>query len=304
MTGRQVKLFLADGAPGGLTIAEISNWTGKVVTAPRSKLAEVLNRPEAAKTGAYLLIGDDPDAVGGVRIYIGESDVLSKRIRNHDAAKDFWDRAVLISSSDDNLTKAHVRYLESQLIKTARAVGRATVENNTAPDGVQLPEADVAVMDEFLANLHTVLPVLGINLLRGRGTSKTSRDAVAEPSASPVFVLAVPKAGISARAQEIDGEFTVLAGSTVACEVRANDSYATSTASAYAAYEATHKKLRDEGSIDASRNPAVVTRDIPFKSPSTAGAIVTGRSCNGRKAWITDGGQTYGGWEERGVVSG
>lgn len=304
MTGRQVKLFLVDGAPGGLTVAEISNWTGKVVSAPRSKLAELLNRSEAARTGVYLLIGDDPNALGGARVYVGESDVLAKRLRNHDVHKDFWDRAVLIASSDDNLTKAHVRYLESQLIRTARAVERATVENATAPDSAaMLPEADTAVMDEFLTNLQLILPVLGINLLRGR-TSATQEAKEAEgDSRSPIFRLAIPKAGIDARAQEIDGEFTLLAGSTVASEVRASKSYAASTASAYAAYEATHRKFRDEGSIDITQPPAVVTRNIPFKSPSTAGAIVTGRSCNGRKAWVTDEGQTYGGWEERGVLT-
>lgn len=28
MAGRQIKLFLVDGIPGGLTTAEITNWTG------------------------------------------------------------------------------------------------------------------------------------------------------------------------------------------------------------------------------------------------------------------------------------
>lgn len=76
MTGKQVKLYLVDGHPGGLTTAEISNRTCKVVGAPRSKLAELTARPEAGKTGAYLLIDDDPEAVGGVRLYVGETDVL------------------------------------------------------------------------------------------------------------------------------------------------------------------------------------------------------------------------------------
>ncbi|WP_319458140.1 MULTISPECIES: hypothetical protein [unclassified Mycobacterium] len=53
MSGKQVKLFLVDGNPGGLTVAEISNRTCKVVSAPRSNLAELVARPEAMKTGAY-----------------------------------------------------------------------------------------------------------------------------------------------------------------------------------------------------------------------------------------------------------
>lgn len=303
MRGKQVKLFLVDGNPGGLTIAEISNRTCKVVSAPRSKLAELAARPEAKKTGAYLLIGDDPEAISGVRLYVGETDVLSKRLRHHDAGKEFWNRAVLITSADDNITKAHARYLESRLITIAQSVGRCTVENGTAPAPPPLPEPDIAVMDEFIQELHIVLPVLGINLFRGRAAGATPTASTVAATASPVFQLNVPKAGIMARAQEIDGEFTLLAGSAVASEVRASDKYAASTASAYAAYEATHRKLRDEGSIDTSKTPALATRDIPFTSPSTAGAIVTGRSCNGRQAWVGADGVTYGGWEQRGVTT-
>jgi hypothetical protein len=306
MTGKQVKVFLVDGTPGGLTTAEITNWTGKIVAGPRSELAELLKREEANRTGAYLLVGEDPEALGGVRCYLGEADVIASRLKKHAGAngQDFWSRAVLITSKDENLTKAHARYLEARLIAMAKAAGRSTVENSTAPVPPPLPEADVSDMDYFVTQLQIVLPVLGINLLRSRATivSVSPPTAPAERSTSPIFRLSVPKAGIEATAQEVDGEFTVLAGSSVAAEVRASESYAASTAAAYAAYEALHKKLRDDGSIDTTHTPAVLTRDVVFSSPSTAGAIVTGRSCNGRQSWISDDGTTYGGWQGRGVA--
>jgi len=44
-TGRTLKLFLVDGAPNGLLTAEIMNWTGHVITGPRSRLAELIQRP-------------------------------------------------------------------------------------------------------------------------------------------------------------------------------------------------------------------------------------------------------------------
>jgi hypothetical protein len=67
-------MFLADGTPGGLLTAEIMNWTGHIVAAPRSDLAQLLKRQEARRTGVYLLIGDDPDSLGGLLAYIGEGD--------------------------------------------------------------------------------------------------------------------------------------------------------------------------------------------------------------------------------------
>jgi hypothetical protein len=45
----------------------------------------------------------------------------------------------------------------------------------------------------------------------------------------------------------------------------------------------------------------ILTRDIPFGSPSTAAAVALGRSSNGRLEWIGADGRTYGDWENRGV---
>jgi hypothetical protein len=64
-TGKSVRLFLADGTPSGLLTAEIMNWTGHIVAAPRSDLAALLRRPETSRTGIYILIGDDPESLGG-----------------------------------------------------------------------------------------------------------------------------------------------------------------------------------------------------------------------------------------------
>lgn len=117
---------------------------------------------------------------------------------------------------------------------------------------------------------------------------------------SPVFRLTHAKNGVDARAQQIDGEFTVLAGSVVAGSVRTSEKYRDSTARAYAAYQALHDKLVADGSIAVAQGTGTVTRDIVFSSPSTAGAMVLGRSCNGRLSWVSDEG-TFGEWESRGV---
>jgi hypothetical protein len=50
-TGRSVRLYLADGIPTGLVVAEIGNWNGKVLAAPRGRLGELLKRGEASRTG-------------------------------------------------------------------------------------------------------------------------------------------------------------------------------------------------------------------------------------------------------------
>ena len=97
--GKSVRLFLADGTPGGLVTAETMNWTGHVIAAPRSDLGTLLKRPETSRTGVYVLLGDDPDASGGTLAYVGEGDDVGKRIAAHhreegSGGKDFWDRVL------------------------------------------------------------------------------------------------------------------------------------------------------------------------------------------------------------------
>jgi hypothetical protein len=47
MTGKTIRIFLADGEPTGILLAEIGNWTGKVLVAPRSQLDQLSKREEA-----------------------------------------------------------------------------------------------------------------------------------------------------------------------------------------------------------------------------------------------------------------
>lgn len=297
MTGKQIKLFLVDGTPGGLSTAEITNWTGHIVTAPRSDVGDFLRRPEAQRTGIYLLLGDDESAVGDVRCYIGEADVVGDRLKYHLREKDFWDRVAVVTSKDTNLTKSHVRYLESRLIDLAQTAGRSSLENSTAPTTPPLPEADQSDMDYFLQQLQIVLPVLNINVIRSRRPEPVTQEV--SDSLSPVFRLIRRQAGVDASAQQVDGEFTVLAGSIVVAQWSRTGA-AASTVKAYASYRAQHEKLIADGAIRAENGRGILTRDVPFPSPSTAGAVCTGRACNGRVEWVAPEG-TFGAWESRGV---
>jgi len=76
----------------------------------------------------YLLTG--PTETGdGTRIYVGEADDLRSRIDQHITGKDFWTLLIAFVSKDDNLNKAHVRYLEARLCQLAKEAGRAVLDN-------------------------------------------------------------------------------------------------------------------------------------------------------------------------------
>jgi hypothetical protein len=311
-TGRQIKLYLAEGTPGGLTTAEIMNWTGHVVAASRSDLAQLLKRDEPKRTGVYVLLGEATDSVVVVNtraVYVGEGDDISRRLRQHakseeQGGKDFWDRVLIFTSKDANLTKAHARYLEARLLEVAQAAGRAQVTNTQTPEPALLPEADISDMEYYLSQVLTVLPVLGVHDFR-KPASLTSLQtgtaltpALAEDAVSPVFRFRLVKYGIEARAQEADGEFTVLSGSGARSSWNREDEKA--------GYRGLYDRLFDEGSLvfSSDGSKASFTRDVAFNSPSAAAAVVAGRAANGRKSWRSETtGETFGEWQNRGVDS-
>lgn len=308
MSGKQVRLYLVDGSPGGLLTAEIMNWTGHLIASPRSGIADLLKREEARRTGVYLLLGDDPEAPGGTAVYVGEGDEIATRLRQHSrpsdqGGKDFWDRVVILTSKDANLTKAHARYLESQLIAAAHTGGRASVLNGTAPPLIQLPEADISDMEYYLSQVHIILPVLGITAFRAsrylavQTPVNNAEGGQLALRISPRFTLRVPRHAIEAFAREVDGEFTVLQGSKARAAWIGTDLQ-------HPGYKDLHEKLVSDGGLERTADGnASFTRDVVFPSPSAAAAVVTGRAANGRTSWIdVDGGQDFGTWQARGVV--
>ena len=84
--GKSVKLFLVDGSPNGILTAEIINWTGKILSAPRSKLAELIQRDECKKTGVYFLVSAENESFP--LVYIGESDDVANRLKQHNRTEE------------------------------------------------------------------------------------------------------------------------------------------------------------------------------------------------------------------------
>lgn len=240
------------------------------MAAPRSEISRLMGRPEAKRTGGYLLLGDDPASAeaGRAMLYIGESDDVSTRLRQHHDKKPWWDRAVIVTSQAEaqQLTKSQVRYLESRLIERAKSTARAGLDNGTEPSFARLSEAETSNMDYFLDQLHVLLPTIGVDVFRGRPVLESVDSPVSGESGleSPVVVLRGKKRGIEARARMIDGEFIVLAGSAAATSVSESPKYSQSTARAYANYRSIRDGLVAQGILVNEGETARFVKDAPF----------------------------------------
>lgn len=289
--GRSLELFFIDGRPDGMLTAEVFNWTGHVLMSPRTQIAPALARREASYTGVYLLLGQQD---GEPLAYIGESEDISSRIRNHDLRKDWWSTAVLVTSAANNLHKAHVKYLESRLVEEAKQVGRVPLENGNMPPRSSLSEAAQANMETFLETLLMILPALRIDMFLKK--TRPSAGAASEPltQRTAVFELSSRKHGLTATAILEDGEFVVQAGSTARSE------WAGPSATSYSQL---YGDLKKTGILKNVGPHCLFTENYAFASPSAAAAVVLGRTSNGTLEWkVASDGRFYKQWEADQVV--
>lgn len=156
-----IKIFLATSSSSSLRTAEISNWSGKAIACSRKELDELSQRDEASRPGIYFLIGKDADS-GEDSVYVGEAEQVAKRLKQH-LGKAYWNQIIVFVSKDENLTKAHIKYLEGKLIDLGLRASKGIIHNNQS-SGARLPEADQAEMDIFLDRILRLLPVMGTSL--------------------------------------------------------------------------------------------------------------------------------------------
>lgn len=268
--GFSVRIFIPSGDPEALRIVEKSNWTGHGLVFPRAQYAEARRRDELKRTGVYVLWG--PGESGRPRVYVGEGDVVLSRLDDHFKQKDFWTHAAVFISKDQNLNKAHVKYLEARLVALAAQAKRAELDNGNVPQPPALSEADVADAEGFLDDLLLCLPVVGVNLFeKAKAAGPKERD------------LILRSKGIEAHGQDTAEGFVVRAGSqAVKEEVASIHGYLTDL----------RQSLLEQGVLEDAGTVYRLTQDYLFNSPSTAAGVLLGRSANGRTEWKDASGRT------------
>jgi hypothetical protein len=269
-----IKIFLVQGNPKSLRTAELSNWTGKAVAGPRSEFRSVIARDEACNPGIYLLTGADPET-GRAAIYIGEAENIRSRIKSH-LEKDFWSQVAFFISKDENLTKAHVRYLEGRLIEIAKLAGRAMLVNSQG-SGARLPESDRKDMEVFLEKMQQLLPVLGVDLLMPAQSNA--------PGINDKSVLICKIKGVSARGYRTLDGFIVLKDSEAVLQERPSSEK-------WPWAKEMRKQLIAKGVLIEADQRLIFTTDEVFTSPSAAAAIIHGGHANGLTAWKNSDGRT------------
>lgn len=266
--GKTIKIFLLDGDPNGRLTCELSNWTGKAYKIPRNKLKDCSDRDDLSSTGVYLLFGKDEES--NDLVYIGEGEEILKRIIQHLPQKDFWHETIVFVSKDENLNKAHIKYLENRLYDFAKSANRYKIINSTVPTKSSISESDQAEMEEYLENIKLLVNTLGHKVFEEKRENLpklvTQQDTFYIKSAR----------GADAQGEPTSDGFVVFKGSKAAF---------TTVPSITPSFLKLRDRLIGEKILKQNGESYEFSDDYVFSSPSTAAVIVMGRNANGLEEW-------------------
>lgn len=262
-----INIFLPSGEASGLRILRRANWTGIGLAFARTGFQEASSRTELTQPGVYVLVGYT-DESSLPTVYIGEGDPVFNRLVEHNRNKDFWEWAVVFSSTDNSINKAFVQHLESRLIDIARGKKRCNLTNNTSPKRPTLTESDHADMENFLDNMLSIFPLVGLSIFENSKTLSNRKP-------KDTFHIS-GREGAEATAIQQPNGFVVLKNSRVALTV---------TASISPYLIKLRQDLVKNGVLAEKNGYYLVEEDYSFSSPSLAASVVLGRNTNGRSEW-------------------
>lgn len=271
--GKTIKIFLIDGEPNGRMSCELSNWSGKAYKIPRIKVKDCIDRVDLVSTGVYLLFGKDEAGID--LVYIGEAESILKRLNQHLNQKDFWHETIVFISKDENLNKAHVKYLENRLHNIAHSAKRYKVENSIIPTQSSISESDRSEMEEFIENIKMLVNTLGHKVF-------DEKREIKQKQITDVFYIKGAR-GAEATGEPTSDGFVVYKGSKAAKD--------TTNSMNFNLIKLREKLIADAIFIDKVEF-LEFSEDFLFSSPSAAAAIVMGRSANGLTEWKLITGKT------------
>lgn len=269
-TPRTIQIFLPDGNPRGVRLAEITSRNVKVVQVPRAHLDAACARQELSNVGVYFLVGETES--GLAQVYVGEAEDCAVRLRQHNKAKDWWTTALVCVSKTQEFTKAHAKHLEWFTHQEIAGAGRFGLENGSMPTKSHVSESVVADLMDHFDTLRILVSTLGYPFF----------DRIHAVPVTERLVCKGKKA--QAHGEYIDDGFVVFAGGIANREI---------AASAKVNLQPVQTRLLEAGVLQAVDSDTLrFAKDHVFTSPSLAAALVLARSANGWIEWKYPDGRT------------
>lgn len=265
--GKTIQIYLPDGNPRGLKIAEITSRTVQAVLIPRSLLEDAAQREELRNVGIYLLFGNNETKP---QVYIGEAEECLARIKQHNKSKDFWTHAIAFVSKTQYFTKTHIKFLEWLCCEVAIKVNRYVLENANSPTKPHVSESVEADLYDNFETIQMLASTLGFPVF----------DEIKKPKNQEMIFCKGKDAYAQGEYAE-DGVIIFAGGKCNLTESKASGSW-----------KGMRNDLKEAGVLVEKDGVLIFTKDHIFSSPSASAAVVLARSANGWIEWKFKDGKT------------
>lgn len=267
-----IQIFLPDGNPRSIKIAELTNRVVKAVFVPRNKLEIIAKRQELNNVSVYFLFGQNEEELKP-EVYIGETEDCLTRLKNHNREKNFWKYAVILISKTNAFTKGHVKFLEFYSIQQAIETNKYKLKNTSTPKRPFVTESMEADLIDAFETIKVLLSTLGYPIF----------DQIDKTQIKPKEILFLKAKGVIAEGDLTDDGFVIFKGSEASKKT---------TSSLSNGILKLRTKLEEDGTITDKGNNLVFLKDYEFNSPSQASDIIKGNSSNGWIEWKDKNGKT------------
>ena len=157
---KTIKMLLYDGTLNGVMNISDSAWDGgKMYSAPRESISNLVSRADCKKYGVYLLLSEG-------QVYVGQASDLERRTRQHLTDKDWWTQVILMTTKDDSFNASDIDYLESRLIDLARKAGKSDSDNKKRGNPQKVDEFRQAELEQYIEEALFMLELIGIKVFK------------------------------------------------------------------------------------------------------------------------------------------
>jgi hypothetical protein len=318
-----IKIFLPDGQPNGVRYAMLAGSNVRAIAFSQTQADDAIRtQSELGHSGVYILFGRGEDASADTgakdprpRYYIGEAEDVAQRLRSHIAAQrkavkaaaadltmpltPWWEQTIVIVSADQEITKAHARYIEARLIADAKGNADWRALNGTDPsDSGKLPKMEQAITDHLIGFAKLLVGALGCDLFSGIGVTRRREHVPAQgkPDSASIAAAEGSSPEFMLKGESYDGRMRIvpdgvllLAGSILRKDV---------TPSASNFTKAQREDLLKLGLVEDMGDGFRLKEDRRFRTPSGAAGVVAGVSISGPDAWKLPDGRNYADYQE------
>jgi hypothetical protein len=147
-------ITMYDGDMSGIVEVSREGATYFLKSFPREKINDIKD----GLVGIYILTSNN-------YVYVGQSMDIKSRVKNHDENKDFWEKVIVLSTTDNSFESTRISYLEEKFISIIKEKSSKKVLNGTSGNKYNISTGIQAALERSVETFVNLIEVVDRTLI-------------------------------------------------------------------------------------------------------------------------------------------